>query len=555
MAVVERTTGHAEETEVAEITDSDLVTKTRSGDQEAYGELVARYQGHVYGLAYSLVDNWAEAQDIAQEAFIRAYVNLEQLRQPERFAAWLRRVTFSVAMNWLKAFRPGLFEHLEGRVDLEALEIPDFVPGPPEVVERRELAEAVLGAVGSLPAKYRVPLAMFHLDGLSYQKVADFLDVPLGTAKSLIHRARAKLREALGAYAATELGPIVQEVFDEYKLPAEFAQRVLDNVPTLGWGTGRECTFAGALEAALAATDHPYTYTDILGFTGLAFRTRWFCGNEESRWCPSCAVGEMDEEIVAAERATGWPLRVHFLRGDDAANVEQATAEIVQSIDGGRAVLAYEPRLNMDVVYGYEQGGQVLLLRDYFKGEEPLRLPPSKLGFLVCFLGERGKAISRGEAIVTSLKTAVHNWRRERGRAGPGEYWYGKAALEHWASDIGEQAVLPHDDREQLCSVGWFNFTTMHDARKAAVTYLRDSAGALDRRDAGESLARAAELYAEEAEMLEAAFSDPNCFSESAERWTAEIAQREQDVLARAVEIEERAIAELDGALAHMGGD
>jgi len=82
---------------VAEATDGELVGQTRVGDREAYGELVARYQGHVYGLAYSVVDNWAEAQDIAQETFIRAYMNLHQLREPDRFAAWLRRVTFSVA--------------------------------------------------------------------------------------------------------------------------------------------------------------------------------------------------------------------------------------------------------------------------------------------------------------------------------------------------------------------------------------------------------------------------------------------------------------------------
>ncbi|MCJ7822309.1 MAG: sigma-70 family RNA polymerase sigma factor, partial [Armatimonadetes bacterium] len=262
---------------MAGATDGELVGQTRGGDREAYGELVARYQGHVYGLAYSLVDNWVEAQDIAQEAFIRAYVNLDQLREPERFAAWLRRVAFSVGMNWMKARRPDLFVQLEGRVDLDTLEIPDFRPGPPEVVERRELAQAVLGAVGTLPPKYRVPLTMFHLDGLSYQKVADFLDIPVGTAKSLIHRARAKLKAALAAYAE-EVGPMVQEVFDEHKLPAEFARRVLDGVPTLAWGRGRECTFAGALEAALATTDHPYTYTDLLGFTGLALRTRWFCG-------------------------------------------------------------------------------------------------------------------------------------------------------------------------------------------------------------------------------------------------------------------------------------
>ena len=138
--------------------DAELVGSTLSGDRAAYGELVARYQGHVYGLAYSLLGDWAEAQDIAQEAFIRAYSNLDQLRQPARFAGWLRRVAFSVAMDWLRTFRPGLFQQLDGRADADALEIPDFQPGPPELAERRELADAVLAAVASLPPKCRLPM-------------------------------------------------------------------------------------------------------------------------------------------------------------------------------------------------------------------------------------------------------------------------------------------------------------------------------------------------------------------------------------------------------------
>ena len=115
---------------MVELSDAELVTRTRAGDSDAYRELVARYQGHVYGLAYSIVDNWADAQDMAQEAFIRAYCNLDQLRDAGRFAAWLRRVTFALTLDWLKAFRPGLFEQLDSPDDLDSLEIPDFAPGP-----------------------------------------------------------------------------------------------------------------------------------------------------------------------------------------------------------------------------------------------------------------------------------------------------------------------------------------------------------------------------------------------------------------------------------------
>ncbi|NLW49598.1 MAG: sigma-70 family RNA polymerase sigma factor [Candidatus Brocadiaceae bacterium] len=166
---------------MSDVTDAELVSRVLSGDQDAYRELVSRYQGHVYGLAYSIVDHWADAQDIAQEVFIRAYSNLDQLRDHTRFAAWLRRVTFGVTMNWLKAFRPGLFRHLGHLSGPDGLDVPDFRPGPPEIAEKKDLADAVLGAVHSLPPRYRIPLTMFHLGWLSYRKVAEFLDVPLGT--------------------------------------------------------------------------------------------------------------------------------------------------------------------------------------------------------------------------------------------------------------------------------------------------------------------------------------------------------------------------------------
>src|SRR5512138_253768 len=107
---------------MSDASDGELVIAARAGEQEAFKTLVTRYQGHVYGLAYSLVGNWADAQDLAQETFIRAYSNLDQIKDPAKFAAWLRRVAFSVTMNWLAAFRPGIFKQLDGKVDLDRLE-------------------------------------------------------------------------------------------------------------------------------------------------------------------------------------------------------------------------------------------------------------------------------------------------------------------------------------------------------------------------------------------------------------------------------------------------
>ncbi|HDY65172.1 MAG TPA: sigma-70 family RNA polymerase sigma factor [Phycisphaerae bacterium] len=543
---------------LTEPNDSDLVRMTLTGDHEAYRELVGRYQGHVYGLAYSLVSDWAEAQDIAQETFIRAYSNLDKLRDPAKFPAWLRRVTFGVAMDWLKTFRPKLFEQLDGRVDLDHLEIPHFQPGPPEIAAKRELADAVLTAVASLPPKYRVPLTMFHLDGLSYKKVAEFLDIPLGTAKSMIHRAKEKLKAALPAAIAKEMTPMVQEVFNEHKLREEFAERVLENVPVLAWGKGKECTFAGALEAATAVTDYPQKYSDIMGWTGLAFRVRWFCGNERSRWCASCAVGEMEEEIVAAAKATGWPLRVEVHQNEP--DMSRFAPEFIGSIDAGKPIPAYGKTLDMGVIYGYRAGGKTLLFRDYHKADQASELSPSELGWLWLFLDEYSEPLKSQDALVESLRIASHNWRRVKGRQGPGEYWYGGTAYKVWIEDLVSVDTLSEKAKKMLLHVNWWNFLALCDARNSACKFLKENEKLLDNIQAVAAIQAAVKLYEQQGQMLTRVFAKKAAFlapsSEDAiADWSVDVRKQEQEILAEARELDEAAITQIETALAAMDSD
>jgi hypothetical protein len=172
-------------------------------------------------------------------------------------------------------------------------------------------------------------------------------------------------------------------------------------------------------------------------------------------------------------------------------------------------------------------------------------LPPSKLGFLVFFIGDRGEALPRRLAVIESLKTAARNWRRLRGRAGPGEYWYGKAALERWSADIGEAEQFSDEQRGNLHGVSAWNFSTMLDARKTAVAYLIDGAEVLGD-ETGEALCRAAAIYEEESEMIGAAAAEPEVFGGSVEEWTADARRRERETLSRSIELEEKAIAEIE---------
>ena len=328
----------------------------------------------------------------------------------------------------------------------------------------------------------------------------------------------------------------------------------IEGVPKLGWGTGRECTFAGALEAALGVSDHPYGYTDIMGFTGLAFRARWFAGNEESRWCPSSTVGEMPEEIEAFSKATGWPLRPDFVRPDDADHMARVTAEFVKSVERGRPALAYEPKLNMDVVFGYEGGGKILLLRDYFRPDDPLKLAPSELGFLVIFIGEHTEALPTRDAFVKGLQIAVRNWDRERFTTGPGEYWYGEAAFDDWIGDIAAAETLTEEERKQLFMVNWWNFEALADARAPATKFVRDHVELLGL-EAEKALRRAAALWEQELATLAPAFSQHDAFlgpwtDMSIEDWTPEVRARERELLTQARDLDAKALAEIAKALA-----
>ena len=199
-----------------EVTDAELVGAARRGDAGALGELVGRHQKQVFAVALSLLGDAAEAEDMAQETFIRASRNLDLLADPAKFAAWVRRIAFGVCVDWLRAFRPELYRSAQELED-NAASIPSGAPSPLERLENLELSRRVLGALEQLPVRYRAPLTMYHIEGLSHEKVAEALGVPVGTVRSLVSRARRKLAPLLAAYAK-EVLPMsspLEELFQE----------------------------------------------------------------------------------------------------------------------------------------------------------------------------------------------------------------------------------------------------------------------------------------------------------------------------------------------------
>jgi len=186
-------------------TDAELVARARAGAtsaDDAFGELVRRYQRMVYALTLSLVQP-SDADDIAQEAFIRAFRNLDLLADPSRFGVWLRRITFGVAIDHVRADRthaPAIVPLEDAGNSTDAVGgLADPGPSPLEQLEHGEVVTRVLAALERLPARYRVPLTLYHIDGLTHAKVARTLGVPETTVRSLVARARRKLARLLAS--------------------------------------------------------------------------------------------------------------------------------------------------------------------------------------------------------------------------------------------------------------------------------------------------------------------------------------------------------------------
>lgn len=177
--------------------------RCQRGDLSAFNELVHRYQQHVYSLAYRLSNSYDDAEDIASEVFIRVFNALPRFRGDAQLSTWLYRVVTNVYLD--KRKRRGnlpvtsLEEYLETTEGGQVRQVPDPSPTPQEILEARERREAVQRAVSALPEYQRIMIAMYHLEGMPYEQIAEVLDMPLGTVKSRLNRARRALRDQLEA--------------------------------------------------------------------------------------------------------------------------------------------------------------------------------------------------------------------------------------------------------------------------------------------------------------------------------------------------------------------
>jgi RNA polymerase sigma-70 factor (ECF subfamily) len=196
-----------------EFSDEALVSKTLESDDSAFTTLVNRHRGVVHGLCYLMARNFADAEDLAQEAFIKAYFKLSSLSNPSKFLSWLRQITINVCHDWLRRQK-------NDTVPLEAISIeqPAISLSPAEIYEAKELQEQVAEAIASLSEKNQQAVTLYYLDGCSCKEVADFLGTSVSVVQSRLYEARKQLKRRLMT--------MVKENLEGRKLSQEFDEKV-----------------------------------------------------------------------------------------------------------------------------------------------------------------------------------------------------------------------------------------------------------------------------------------------------------------------------------------
>ncbi|MCB1276818.1 MAG: sigma-70 family RNA polymerase sigma factor [Prosthecobacter sp.] len=189
-------------TDLGEVPDLDLVKRSQAGDTRAFDVLVTRYRGRIYAMTYHLIQNEAEAWDLAQEAFIKAWRALPNFKLDAGFYTWLYRIAHNVSYDWLRKKKiqgDGEFddERTEHRVAAGAEATPKGDVAPDTALRNSELGQRIQAAIAKLSPEHRQVIILREVEGLAYEEIAALVPCSLGTVMSRLFYARKKLQEQL----------------------------------------------------------------------------------------------------------------------------------------------------------------------------------------------------------------------------------------------------------------------------------------------------------------------------------------------------------------------
>lgn len=181
--------------------DADLVARSLKQDHEAFGQLIDRHAMSIVNLAYRMVGNRTDAEDLAQETFLSAFKSLSTFRADSKFSTWLYRIATNKCKDWLRAKRPG-----QGQQDVDIDELLDIEVAedrtPERLLSQQQVAQELEQAIQRLPPLYREAFVLKHIEGLSYEEMQEILGVNGDTLKMRVYKGRVQLSREL-----SELNP------------------------------------------------------------------------------------------------------------------------------------------------------------------------------------------------------------------------------------------------------------------------------------------------------------------------------------------------------------
>ncbi|WP_096438258.1 RNA polymerase sigma factor SigW [Alteribacter populi] len=177
-----------------------IIMEVKKGNQQAFGELVELYKDKVYQISYRMLGNVHEAQDVAQEAFLRAYTNIDSYDMNRKFSTWLFRIATNLSIDRIRKKKPDF--HLDDRVSgTEDLTYYSQIAADEELPEDKviqfETQDWIQNEISQLPPKYRSAIILKYLEDLSLKEISEILNLPVATVKTRIHRGREALRKKL----------------------------------------------------------------------------------------------------------------------------------------------------------------------------------------------------------------------------------------------------------------------------------------------------------------------------------------------------------------------
>lgn len=197
-------------TRFSERTDEELILMVQEGQNQAFDILVGRYKNRLYSYLYRLLGNESEAEEFAQEAFVRAYMHADKYKTIARFSTWLYTIATNLVRNRIRNIRRrpktiSMWTEDSGGEDGRWVDIKDEAPTPEETMDQKRLQELIQQAIEKIPPKYRPSFVLREINGLSYEEIAATTGLKLGTVRSRINRGRMHFKKAVSPLLGNDL--------------------------------------------------------------------------------------------------------------------------------------------------------------------------------------------------------------------------------------------------------------------------------------------------------------------------------------------------------------